>query len=62
MLDRRTLLPECVSKDIFEIEFCDFRISEEASRSHGIIMFIDLDGATKLLKNKYGAQGMVQAS
>jgi hypothetical protein len=44
-------------KDILLIDFTHFKISVKPFRVNGIILFIDENGHTKIIKNRYGDKG-----
>ena len=44
-------------KNILLIDFTDFEISVKPFQDNGIILFIDDNGQTKILKNRYGDKG-----
>ena len=44
-------------KNILLIDFTDFKISVNKILENGIIVFIDNNGDTKILKNRFGDEG-----
>ena len=42
------------NKEFDKIEYYDFKISREIFSKASIILFIDNNGRTKILKNRYG--------
>jgi hypothetical protein len=44
-------------KDILLIDFTDFKMSVKPQQKNEIILFIDNNGETKILKNRYGDKG-----
>ena len=45
--------------DINSIELTDVRYSSKPCSTYGVVLFIDDNGQTKVLKNRYGNDGMV---
>lgn len=54
ILDRTDLTIHNNNKNFSEIEYYDFRISDLRCLSCSVIFFVDNDGRTKILKNRYG--------
>jgi hypothetical protein len=54
ILDREDLIISNHNKSFQDIIFQDFKISIEKLYNVGIILFLDADGQTKILKNRYG--------
>jgi hypothetical protein len=52
--ERIDLIVHSKNKDISEIKYCDFRISNEIFNKASIVLFVDDNGRTKILKNRYG--------
>jgi hypothetical protein len=42
------------NKEFSEIEYCDFRMSREKFCKASVVLFVDSDNRTKILKNRYG--------
>ena len=59
ILSREDMSDNENSKDITLIDFTDFKISTKHFKENGIISFIDNNGQTKILKNRYGDNGHV---
>lgn len=57
MLGREDMIPKKTGKDILLIDFGDFKISEKPIRENDLIIFVDDNGLTKILKNRYGDKG-----
>jgi hypothetical protein len=57
ILGREDMIETKNGKDIRIIDFIDFKISIKPSQENGIILFIDDNGQTKILKNRYGDKG-----
>ena len=56
-LGREDMIEAEQQKDLRLIKFDDFKISNITMRLHGIILFIDKYGETRILKNRYGDLG-----
>ena len=57
ILGRKDMIENYQGKDILLINFTDFKISVNKTLENGIILFIDDNGATKILKNRFGDKG-----
>jgi hypothetical protein len=57
ILGREDMIETENGKDIRIIDFIDFKISIKPFQENGIILFIDDNGQTKILKNRYGDKG-----
>ena len=57
ILEREDMFESEKEKDILLIEFADFKISTKPYQQTAIILFIDKNGYTKILKNRYGDKG-----
>lgn len=57
MLGREDMIPQKTGKDILLIDFGDFKINEKPIRENELIVFVDNNGLTKILKNRYGDKG-----
>lgn len=60
ILEREDLKEMSIGRDLFRLTFLDTKISEKVMRNNGIILFIDENGDTKILKNRYGDKGQSQ--
>jgi len=60
ILEREDLFEEKQDKSIVLIDFTDFKISTKAIQVNGIILFIDENGKTKILQNRYGNKGNIK--
>lgn len=60
ILEREDLKEMSIGRDLFRLTFLDTKISEKVMRNNGIILFIDENGETKILKNRYGDKGQSQ--
>jgi hypothetical protein len=54
ILGREDMFEVNKGKDILSIYFTDFKISGKHYQDNGIILFIDDNGDTKILKNRFG--------
>ena len=57
ILERDDMIETHQGKDILLIDFTDFKISVRPLQENGIILFIDNNGDTKILKNRFGDKG-----
>jgi hypothetical protein len=57
ILGREDMIKTKNGKNILLIDFTDFEISVKPFQENGIILFIDDNGQTKILKNRYGDKG-----
>ena len=57
VLEREDMIENHQGKDILLIGFTDFKISVRPFHENGIILFIDNNGDTKILKNRFGDKG-----
>jgi len=57
ILGREDMIETKNGKNILLIDFTDFEISVNPFQENGIILFIDDNGQTKILKNRYGDKG-----
>jgi len=57
ILEREDMIENNQGKDIRIIDFTDFKISVKPFQENGIILFIDNNGDTKILKNRFGDKG-----
>ena len=57
ILGREDMIKTKNGKNILLIDFTDFEISVKPFQDNGIILFIDDNGQTKILKNRYGDKG-----
>jgi hypothetical protein len=57
ILGREDMFEENQGKYILLIDFTDFKISVKPFQENGIILFIDNNGDTKILKNRFGDKG-----
>lgn len=57
ILGREDMIENYQGKDILLIDFTDFKISVNKTLENGIILFIDDNGDTKILKNRFGDKG-----
>ena len=57
ILGREDMIEHNQGKDIRIIDFTDFEISVKPLQENGIILFIDNNGDTKILKNRFGDKG-----
>jgi hypothetical protein len=57
ILGREDMIETYQRKDIILIGFTDFKISVKPFQENGIILFIDDNGDTKILKNRFGDKG-----
>ena len=57
ILGREDMIETKNGKNILLIDFTDFKISVKPFQENGIILFIDDNGQTKILKNRYGDKG-----
>jgi hypothetical protein len=58
ILERTELKQHAIGKDINLISFIDFKISDQLFLTHTIILFIDNNGETRILKNRFGDKGV----
>lgn len=54
ILEREDMIKTRQGKDILLIGFTDFKISVRPFHENGIVLFIDNNGDTKILKNRFG--------
>lgn len=54
ILKREDLVDSQKTKDLSSIELKDFKTSNSLFITHDYVLFIDDDGETKLLKNRFG--------
>jgi hypothetical protein len=54
ILGRKNLVDSLIDKEFSFIEPTDLKISMHLFQTHNIVLFIDKDGQTKLLKNRFG--------
>lgn len=59
ILDRDDLINSSRDKTIADINFMDFKISLKPAREVNIVLFMDDNGESKVLKNRYGDEGRV---
>ena len=57
ILGREDMFETQQGKNILLIDFTDFKISVNKILENGIIVFIDNNGDTKILKNRFGDEG-----
>ena len=57
ILGREDMIERNQGKDILLIDFTDFKISVRPFQENGIILFIDDNGDTRILKNRFGDKG-----
>jgi hypothetical protein len=57
ILGREDMIETKNGKSILLIDFTDFKISVKPFQENGIILFIDDNGQTKIIKNRYGDKG-----
>jgi hypothetical protein len=57
ILEREDMIETKNSKSILLIDFTDFKISVKPLQENEIVLFIDNNGQTKILKNRYGDKG-----
>jgi hypothetical protein len=57
ILGREDMIETKNGKTILLIDFTDFKISVKPFQENGIILFIDDNGQTKIIKNRYGDKG-----
>lgn len=57
ILGREDMIERNQGKNILLIDFTDFKISVKPFQENGIILFIDNNGDTKILKNRFGDKG-----
>ena len=57
ILGREDMIESNQGKDILLVDFTDFKISVKPFQENGIILFIDNNGDTKILKNRFGDKG-----
>lgn len=60
ILGREDMIETHKGKNILLIDFTDFKISVRPLKENGIILFIDNNGDTKILKNRFGDKGIGQ--
>jgi len=58
ILERTELKQHVIGKDISLISFEDFNMSFKPIQMHTIILFIDNNGETRILKNRFGDKGV----
>lgn len=56
IIGREDMIESKICKDIFFIDFTDFKISLKPLKESGFILFIDDNGDTKILKNRCGPE------
>lgn len=59
ILERDDIIESSKYKNFFDVEFNDFSLSTKPFQLNGIIFFIDDNGYTKILRNRYGDEGNV---
>ena len=65
---RNSLIREAINKPLEEISIYDIKSQNIEDRpflcykQSAFVMFVDDDGSTKLLKNKFGNKGVVQSN
>jgi hypothetical protein len=57
ILGREDMIETKNGKTILLIDFTDFKISVKPFQENVIILFIDDNGQTKIIKNRYGDKG-----
>ncbi len=57
ILKREDMIESNQGKDILLVDFTDFKISVKTFQENEIILFIDNNGYTKILKNRFGDKG-----
>jgi len=58
ILEREDLNKGCEKLSISSITYYNFKVSvNQKCLSHGLVLFIDDNGQTKILKNRYGYNG-----
>lgn len=60
VLFRKNLIYNSLNKRFVDIEFNDFRIDRKPMLTASLILFIDDDGNSKLLKSRWGKTGNVK--
>ncbi len=58
ILERTELKQHAIGKDINLISLEDFKISNKLFQTYTIILFIDNNGETRILKNRFGDKGV----
>ena len=58
-VEREDLLPVYENKDIKDIDYDHFIGNTKSFRLEPFAIFVDRDGTTKLLKNRFGDKGVV---
>ena len=59
ILDREDLVEKAKSKKVSDINAYDIKGTIKPFCNNGFVLFVDDDGSTKLLKNRYGKTGKV---
>ena len=62
ILEREDMFEIKNDKNILLIDFNDFKMSVKSVYEYGIILFIDYNGQTKILKNRWGDNGLKNES
>jgi len=57
ILGREDMIDTEKGKNILLIDILDFKISVKPFQTHGVVLFIDDNGHTKILKNRFGDDG-----
>jgi len=57
IVGREDLIDNSKSKDILLINFTDFNSSMNPFQNNNIVLFIDDNGETKIMKNRFGDDG-----
>lgn len=60
LLDREDLIKDSEHKLLIDIEWTDFIFGNNIVRTEELIMFIDVDSRTKIIKSRYGNSGLVR--
>lgn len=54
ILEREHMVDSQNTKDLSSIELKDFKVSNSVFIKYDVVLFVDDDGETKLLKNRFG--------
>ena len=57
VLGREDIREDCLGKDIRYIDYNDFKISNNVFTQNAIILFVDDNCQSKILKNRFGDKG-----
>lgn len=57
ILQREDMVKHSKEKSIIDIDYTDMKYSSEPFVKNGFVLFIDDNGATKILKNRFGDRG-----